>query len=193
MTAPQTLRITAIVAMARDRVIGRDGRLPWRLPEDLRAFREITFGHPVIVGRVTFEGLGGPLPGRPHVVLTSGSIPAEYAKTCHPASSPRQAVAFATQLARAVGVDEAFVIGGAKVYEAMMPWTTRLLITQIDADVEGDARFPDTDMSLWSAEFCGEWRRDPESGLTHRYLRFERRAIPRAPAPQPEPAEHPAA
>jgi dihydrofolate reductase len=128
--------LAMIVAMARGRVIGKDGTLPWRLPEDLQHFKAQTIGHAIIMGRLTWASIGRALPGRTSVVVSRTSPALPEGVLC--AESVETAIA----LARAVD-DEPFVIGGGALYEAALPAATRLLVTELDKDVEGgDTFFP---------------------------------------------------
>lgn len=130
------MTVSLIVAAARNDVIGRDGTLPWHLPDDLKRFRALTTGHHVIMGRATHESIGRPLPGRTNVVLTrSPSYTAEGCTVVH-------ALGEALSAARAAGEEEAFVIGGARVYEAALPRADRVYLTRVDAEVRGDVRLP---------------------------------------------------
>lgn len=138
------MRVSTILAATRDEVIGRDGDLPWHLPDDLRRFKALTSGHVVVVGRKTHESivkrLGRPLPGRISVVVTrdplSGDGPVIY----------QPSVAAALSVARAIeafaGRDEVFVIGGAQVYVDTLPEVDRVYLTRVDLDAEGDTRMP---------------------------------------------------
>jgi dihydrofolate reductase len=132
--------------MARNRVIGRDNSLPWRLPVDMRHFRELTTGHPVLMGRKTFESLGRSLPGRTNIVITSNRHYA--AQGCLVANSLDEALALAVSHTRPDD-PQIFVIGGEKLYSQMLPRADRLYITLVDAEIEGDARFPDFDLTEW--------------------------------------------
>ena len=134
-------RVTLIVAWARNRVIGRDGGLPWHLPEDLRRFKQTTWGHPIVMGRRTWESLGRPLPGRRNIVVTRD--PGWSAAGCERASGLAQA------LAMCEGAAEVFVIGGARLFAEALPLAQRLILTEIDADFEGDTFFPPVDLSGW--------------------------------------------
>jgi dihydrofolate reductase len=135
-------RIALVVAMARNGIIGRDGALPWRIPSELKRFKQITMGKPVIMGRKTWESLPRkPLPGRNNIVLTHQ---AEYA-----AEGAIVTVSPAEAVAAAGAADEITVIGGAQVYEAFLPLASRIYLTEIDLEVEGDTRFPSFDRSLW--------------------------------------------
>ncbi len=139
-------RIALIWAMARNRVIGRNNALPWRLPADMKHFRELTTGHPVLMGRKTFESLGRPLPNRTNIVITSDR---RYApKGCLVAHSLDEAVELA--IVHVPPIDpEIFVIGGQKLYTQMLSRADRLYITQVETDAEGDAWFPEFDLGKW--------------------------------------------
>ena len=133
--------ISIIVAASTNNVIGVDGDLPWHLPEDLRKFKSITMGKPMIMGRATFESIGRALPGRRSIVLTRQ---AEFAaEGCDIASSPEEALRIAGN------VEEVMVIGGGKVYEEFLPVTDRIYLTRVHAHIEGDTRFPDIDRDAW--------------------------------------------
>ena len=127
--------------MARNRVIGRDNRLPWHLPADLRHFKELTLGKPIIMGRKTWESLPGLLPDRRHIVVTrQQDYVVEGAET---AASLDAAIALAGD------VDEVMIVGGANLYAQALPVADRLYITLVDAEVDGDACFPEFDMDAW--------------------------------------------
>ncbi|MCA1814718.1 MAG: dihydrofolate reductase [Halobacteriales archaeon] len=132
-------QVIHIVAMAHGRVIGNAGRLPWRIPEDMRRFRETTTGHPVVMGRKTYDALGKPLAARTNVVVTrQRGLPVPPGVLV--AASPDEAVRDAARLDRKV-----FVIGGAEVYAATLPEATDVLATFVDLRVPGDARYPRLD------------------------------------------------
>ena len=135
-------RISLIAAVARNGVIGSDNALPWRLPEDMRHFKALTLGHPVIMGRKTWESIGRPLPGRRNIVVSRN--PEFSAAGCETAASLDQALAACRGTA-----EEAFVIGGAEIYTLAMPRAQRLHLTEIHADYPGDAHFPEVDRALW--------------------------------------------
>jgi len=136
-----TPRITLIVARARNGVIGRDGTLPWRLPEDLAFFKRTTMGHPIVMGRSTWESIGRPLPGRRNIVV-SGQ--AGFA-----AAGAEVAASLESALLLCADVTDMFVIGGAKLYRSALPHADRLIITEIDADFEGDTHWPPPDPARW--------------------------------------------
>jgi dihydrofolate reductase len=130
-----------IVAIAANRVIGRGDQLPWHLPDDLKHFRQLTMGHPIIMGRKTYESIGKPLPGRRNIVVS-----ANLAQPPHPAVALARALDDAISLADA-GV--AFIIGGGALYAAAMPLVQTMHVTELDDAVEGDTFFPPFDKSGW--------------------------------------------
>ena len=132
------MKVALVAAVARGGVIGRDGGVPWRLPEDMRRFRELTMGHPVVMGRKTWESLPEqfrPLPGRGNVVVTRN--PDWSTQGADRAGSIEDALELVDSAPRV------FVIGGGEIYKAALPYADELLLTEIDADVEGDTTFPD--------------------------------------------------
>jgi len=139
--AAQQPRLNVIVARARNGVIGRDGTLPWHLSEDLRHFKRTTLGHPIVMGRRTWESIGRPLPGRRSIVLTRN--PRWTAPGVERTDSLAQA------LAMCEGAAEVFVIGGAELFAEALPLAQRLYLTEIDADFEGDTFFPPIDRGAW--------------------------------------------
>lgn len=139
--------IALIVARTRNGVIGRDNRMPWHLPEDLRYFKRVTLGKPVIMGRNTWESLGKPLPGRDNIVITRNAN--YHAEGAHVAHDLASAVQCARRIAEEKNIDEVMIIGGAQIYREALPLVQRAYITEIDAEIAGDAFFPDLE---------GEWR-----------------------------------
>lgn len=142
------MKISLIVASASNRAIGKNNQLLWHLPKDLAFFKAHTMGKPMIMGRKTFESIGKPLPGRPHIVVTRDETyqPAGVS-TAH---SLEEAIAMAKKIAHCEVVDEIMVIGGAQIYEQALPFADRLYLTQVDAVFEkADAFFPEVDFSLW--------------------------------------------
>ena len=156
------VQIALIWAMARNGVIGRDNALPWRLPADMAYFRRTTLGHPVIMGRRTFESLRAPLPRRLNIVVSRrpgfGSVAAAAGSDVQVAQGFDAAVGLAETRARATSVDTVFVIGGAALYQAALPRASVLHVTQIDAEVSGDVCFPELDWSRWR---CVDTERHP--------------------------------
>lgn len=125
--------LSAIVAMSSNRVIGRNGTLPWHFPEDLKFFKRTTLGHPILMGRATFDSIGRPLPGRQNIVLSS-TLP------------PTEGITIIRDLADLPAVctvtDKVFVIGGARLYEALLPQCSELFLTYINEPHEGDVFLP---------------------------------------------------
>jgi len=138
------MRISLIVAMAQNRVIGREGDLPWRIPGDLKYFKETTLGKPVVMGRKTWESLGRPLPGRPNIVITRA--PDYAAQGAHVTHSLDQALEVAGTL---VEDAEIMIIGGAEIYRQALPLAGRIYLTEVYLKPEGDAMFDDFDRTAW--------------------------------------------
>ncbi len=140
--------LCAVVAVADNGVIGRDGDLPWRLSSDLKMFRRLTMGKPIIMGRRTWQSLQRqPLDGRDNIVVTGDrSFAAQGAHIVH---SPEAAVAMACEFAQKREVDEIMVIGGAELYRALLSDVRRIYLTRVHAEPEGDAFFPPLDEDQW--------------------------------------------
>lgn len=149
-------RVSVIVAMARNRIIGAGNKIPWHLPAELKLFKTITMGHHIVMGRNTWESIGRLLPGRTTVIVTRQ--PGYHVDGAIVAASPEAA------LAACRDDDEAFVIGGAQLYAALLPRANRLYLTVVDADVEGDALMPEFDPADWrklSAQSFGADDKNP--------------------------------
>ncbi|SHE35169.1 dihydrofolate reductase [Modicisalibacter ilicicola DSM 19980] len=139
--------VVMVAALTRNGVIGVDNRLPWHLPEDLKFFKRITLGKPLVMGRKTFDSIGRPLPGRLNIVVTRDtSFQREGVRVCHDLAD---ALALAERQAIAEGVDEIAVIGGGEIFTQAMPRASRLYLTEIDTTLEGDAYFPPLDDRQW--------------------------------------------
>jgi dihydrofolate reductase len=167
-------RITLVVAVADNGVIGARGALPWHLPDDLRHFKALTIGHPVLMGRRTFEAIGRPLPGRRNLVLTRGA-----------AALPAGAEAVASldeALQRCAGAPELFVIGGGEVYRLALPQATCIELTRVHAQPQGDAWFPWPDPAAWRELTRCEHPADARHAHPMTFLRLERVPQQRAPA-----------
>lgn len=133
-------KLSLIVARSRNGVIGVDGDLPWKIPSDLKFFKQTTLGKPVLMGRVTWESLPFPLPGRPNLVLTRNS---DYvAEKCEVFTDVFDMIGRGFELAGLSGGDEVMLIGGAKLYGALLPFVDRCYVTEVDTMIEGDAHFP---------------------------------------------------
>ncbi len=139
--------LVAVAAVARNGVIGADNGLPWRVSSDLKHFKALTMGKPLILGRRTFESLQRPLPGREIIVVTRD--PRFSPAGVRIAHSPLEALAVARRLAKALAVDEIVVGGGAEIFRALMDETQRIELTEIALEPKGDAYFPSLDMAQW--------------------------------------------
>lgn len=163
-------RLSLIVARARNGVIGLEGKMPWHLPQDLAHFKRTTLGHPIIMGRKTWESIGRPLPGRRNLVVTRNAA--------FPAPGAEVVTSLDQALARVAMLDEVFVIGGGELYALAMPLAQRLVVTEIDAEFAGDAFFP--------TPATGEWREtsrevhpaSAEQALGYAFVTYERAAAP---------------
>jgi dihydrofolate reductase len=133
------IHISMIVAAAENGVIGRDGQLPWRQPTDLKTFRRLTMGRPIIMGRKTFQSIGKPLDGRTNIVVTRDET--FRAEGTHCVTSLEAAVAVARPLVAGADAPEIMIIGGAELYRAALPLATRIYLTRIHAKPSGDATF----------------------------------------------------
>jgi dihydrofolate reductase len=156
--------LNVIVAMARNRVIGINNTLPWRLPADLQHFKALTMGHHIVMGRKTYESIGKPLPGRTTVIVTRN---ADYrVEGCLTAASIDAAIA-------ACGADpEIFFVGGAELYAQVLSRADRLYLTEIQADYDGDAHFPAFDPSVWQ-ETARQENTSPD-GLGYHFVTYQR-------------------
>lgn len=134
-------KLALIVAVAKNGVIGCDNKLPWHIPEDLKWFKDNTMGKPMIMGRKTFESLGRPLPGRPHIVVTRN--PEFQYEGVQMVPTIEEAVDLAQELAMEMGADEVMVIGGANVYQQVLPKVEKIYRTAVELEPEGDAFFPE--------------------------------------------------
>jgi dihydrofolate reductase len=155
-----------IAAVARNGVIGRNGQLPWHLPDDLKHFKQLTLGHPIIMGRRTYESIGKPLPGRRSIVVSStlGKI---------------KGIEVLPSLDEALGLfrdtpGPAFIIGGAVLYAATLPIVNVLHLTELDESVEGDAFFPPLDKSEWRLVSEHHHDRDTRHAIPFYFRTFER-------------------
>ena len=158
-------RISLIAALATNRVIGIENRLPWKLSDDLRHFKALTLGHHILMGRKTYESIGRPLPGRTTVIITRATLSAPDG--CLVAHSIQDAIAACD------GDEEIFFVGGADLYRQALPLADRLYLTEIQADVKGDAWFPEFDRAQWN-EVSRDRRTEETSGLEFHFVVYER-------------------
>lgn len=160
-------KLSIIVAIAQDGVIGVNNTLPWHLPEDLKRFRALTMGHHIIMGRKTYESLNRLLPGRTTVIVTRN--PRYRVEGALISGSLQEA------LTQSAGDDEVFLIGGAELYREGLAHADKIYMTEIDARFEGDAFFPPLDIVQW--QLMAEERHVSEQGLAFRYLTYRRNAV----------------
>lgn len=140
--------VSAIVAMSRNRVIGKDNQMLWHIPAEFQHFKKTTYGKPIIMGRKTYESLGRPLPGRINIVISRS--PDSVQGDVFAVDTLDKAISRATAIAKSDGVDEIFIIGGAQIYREGLSLTDRLYLTVIDQDYVGDTFFPEFDMAEWT-------------------------------------------
>ena len=159
--------ISLIVAMGRNRVIGKDNALPWKLPADMKRFREITTGRPIIMGRKTFESIGAVLPNRTNIVMTRD---ADFrADGCVVVHSPEEA------LRAAKGAEEVVVIGGSSIFEQFLPKIVRMYLTVIAEDFEGQSLFPEFDSREWREVERREFAPDEKNAYPYAFLTLEKK------------------
>ena len=165
--------ISLIVAMAANGAIGRDNSLPWRLPDDLKRFKAITTGKPLLMGRKTYESIGRPLPGRTNLVLTRDR---EWRA---------DGVVIVRSLGQALGcardAEELVAIGGEEIYRLLMPFARRIYLTLVHADIPGDTFFPDFDPTQWADVECHSHQADERNRYAFTFMTLERKSAPRAP------------
>ena len=167
--------VSIIVAMAKNRVIGREGKLPWHLPSDLQRFKQLTMGHTLLMGSHTFESIGQPLPGRRTIVLSRD--PDYQAVDCEVATS----IAAALQLAKPA--EELFICGGADIYRQTLPFAERIYLTELENEIAGDAYFPE----LPAGEFRIMQRQQVKDKLNYHFSILQRDSC-NLPVPQIESA-----
>ena len=168
------VRLSLIVAAAENGVIGRNNALPWRLAGDLRRFKEITMGKPIVMGRKTFESIGRPLPGRPNIVLSRDpEFRVDGIEVAHDFSSARTA---ATKAANGAGETEIMVIGGAGIYELALPHADRIYLTEVHADIAGDAVFPTYDKTGWHEQSRAFQKAGPKESADYSFVILDRKS-----------------
>lgn len=160
------MKISLIVAAATNNVIGRDGALPWHLSDDLKRFKKLTIGKPIIMGRLTHESIGKPLPDRRNIVI-SGQDGLQI-EGCEVAATPEAA------LELVAGAEEVMVIGGGKIYEQMMSNADRIYMTCIDDAVDGDTFFPDIKPEEWQVIYQEDFPADGTRAFGYSYITLDR-------------------
>ncbi len=160
-----TRKIVMIAALDRDRVIGTEGQLPWRLPDDLARFKALTLGKPIVMGRKTYDSVGKPLPKRTNIVLTRSARTIEGCIVVHDAEGAIRAAGDAPEI---------WIIGGGAIYELFMPIATDLELTHVEANVEGDARFPVIDPAVWRVVHRERHEIDARHAFAFEYVGYTR-------------------
>lgn len=160
--------ISLIVAMDQNRVIGKNNKLPWHLPADLQYFKKVTMGHPIVMGRKTFESIGRVLPGRENVIVTRNQ---EFkAEGCVVLHDIAQIKMFADN-----HEEEVFVIGGAEIFKEILPFTDRLYITEIHEIFEGDTFFPEIDENEWDEISTNPGNIDEKNRFAHDFIILQKK------------------
>lgn len=160
------MKVSLIVAMAENGVIGINNKLPWYLPEDLKYFKQVTMGKPIVMGRKTYESIGRPLPGRTNIVISRNSdwpIP----QGVQLVASIEEAITLAETIAVIDGSDELMIIGGAQIYSAAFHLADRLYLTKVHSEVKGDAYFEGFNDAEW--HLMGEQRHEPSGNNPYAY------------------------
>ncbi len=161
--------LSIIVAKAKNNIIGKDNKLIWHLPEDLKRFKKLTTGHTIIMGRKTFESLGKVLPNRKHIVFTQNpnfKIKDENVQVVHSMLEIQEYIE---------NEEENFVIGGSMIYNLLMPYVTKMYITEINEKFEGDSFFPKIDTEIWKETSREKGKRDEENNLDYDFVIYEKK------------------
>jgi dihydrofolate reductase len=162
-------RLVLVVAVAENGVIGKGGQLPWKIPGDLKRFQKLTMGKPVIMGRLTFESMGGPLKGRTNIVLTTN--PEYKAEGATVVTNLKDAISLAAK----DNTDEIAIIGGNVVFAETLPRASKLEITEVHGTPEGDAYFPPFDKREWKEVLRDGPHQGPNDSLPYTFVTYERR------------------
>lgn len=143
--------LVIVVAAAQNGTIGKENTLPWKISADLQHFKSVTMGHPIIMGRKTYESIGRPLPGRTTIVVTRQAdwAPEGGSDAVKVVHGLDEAIALAADVAKSMGVDAAMLVGGAQLYRQSIDRATKVVLTEVHQDIEGDASFPQLDGNIW--------------------------------------------
>jgi len=170
------VKLSLIVALAQNHVIGIDNKLPWYLPNDLKYFKQVTMGKAIIMGRKTYESIGKPLPGRTNIIITRQPDyqPPGATDSVKVVASLEEARDAAENLAIINGQEEALIIGGAEIYAQALPLVDRMYMTEVHADVEGDAHFPEFDRSQWQQLVSEDFKAEGGNTYDYSFVVYER-------------------
>lgn len=161
------MKISLVAACGRRGEIGLDNQLPWHLPADLKHFREVTTGKPVVMGRKTYESIGRPLPGRKNIILSaSGRFRADGVTTVGSAEEA---------LDEAEGAEELMVIGGSQIFQLFLPLASRIILTEVDEQFDADSFFPEIDKAVWEEKNRLSFDPDPKNKYRYSFVTLERR------------------
>ena len=164
------MKISAIVAIAKNNIMGKDNNIPWYLPADLKYFKKVTLGHPILMGRKTYLSIGRPLPKRTNIILTRN--PFFIAANCLVVHSVQEGL----EIAQEENANEVFIIGGSQIYESSMDYWDRLYLTTVDAEVEGDIIFPELDFSEWQLVSEVKHKADDKNEYDYTFKVFDRKS-----------------
>ena len=163
------MKISLIVAMASNRVIGLNNKMPWHLSADLKKFKQITMGSPILMGRKTYESIGRPLPGRTNMIISRNT---DYQQAgCLVFNNLETALQSAGEL-----TPELFIIGGSDLYQTLLPLADKLYLTLINQAFEGDTYFPEIDLSIWEVTETEEFKTNDEDSIPYTYTIYQRRS-----------------
>ena len=160
--------LSIIVAKAKNNIIGKNNQIIWNLPEDLKHFKELTTGHTIIMGRKTYESLGKPLPNRKHIIFSQNPDFRVHEENVHVVHSLLEIQDLIE------GKEEAFVIGGAMIYNFLMPYVKKMYVTEIAKDFEGDAFFPTIDHEIWKETSRVHGVKNEQNNLDYDFVEYER-------------------
>ncbi|QEG37515.1 dihydrofolate reductase [Bythopirellula goksoeyrii] len=166
------MKLAILVAVSENGIIGREGQLPWHMSADLRRFKRITMEHAILMGRKTWESIGRPLPGRTSIVISHRPDYETGHAEVRVAGNLEQAMDYAKQAD--CDQDQAFVIGGAAIYELALPQADRLYFTRVHAEVEGDVSFPEVDWSHWEVKEESHHTADEFDQFDHTFTVYQR-------------------
>lgn len=161
--------LSIIVAKAKNNIIGKNNKMIWHLPEDLKHFKNLTTGHTIIMGRKTFESLGKPLSNRKHIIFSQNpefKVNDENVEVVHSLLQIQDLIE---------GKEEAFVIGGAMIYNFLMPYVKKMYVTEIEKDFEGDTFFPIIDSEIWKEVSREKGIKDENNNLDYYFVTYERK------------------
>lgn len=169
------MKISLIVAMASNRVIGMNNQMPWHLSADLKRFKQITMGSPIIMGRKTYQSIGKPLPGRVNIVISKAQF-SQLVSLDWPDGEFHVFDEIDRALSYCAHYQEIFIIGGTSLYQSMLPVADRLYLTQIHQDFAGDTFFPAIDLSQWMETDRADIDNDTNVSFSYSFIRLDRRS-----------------